>query len=85
MQGKFRVIGILDEWKKGDMPGNQMVNIVLNGHFRLNDGSVALTAQLATDSEVDYAIDQLIKELEMIRKKAKDNIKKTNKKIRDSL
>jgi hypothetical protein len=84
MSGKFEVIGILDGWKKGDMPSNQMVNIVLNGCPTIQDGFVAVTAQLATDNEVDYAVDNLIKDLEAARKKAKEKIKKTNEKIRAS-
>lgn len=85
MMGKFKVIGIMDNWKKGDLPGNQMVNIVLSEHFQLDNGFITLTAQLASDNEVDYAVDHLIKELEVVRKKAKDNISKTNKKICESL
>ena len=85
MSGKFGVVGIMDGYKKGDFPGNQMVNIVLNSYGNLNDGSVAITAQLASDQEVDYAVDQLIKDLEVTRKKAKEKINKTNKIIRSSL
>lgn len=84
MDGKFGVIGIMDGWKKGDIPGNHMVNIVLNSHSIIYDGRIALTCQLATDAEVDFAVDQLIKELETARKMAKENISKTNKKIRSS-
>jgi hypothetical protein len=74
MKGKFGVVGIMDGWKKGDLPGNQMVNIVLNSYSTLKDGNIALTAQLATDSEVDHAIDQLIHDLEAVRKVAKKKI-----------
>lgn len=75
----------MDGWKIGDLPGNQMVNIVLNKRMTLHDGSLSLTSRLATDGEIDYAVDQLIKELEDVRKKAKDKIKKDTRKIRDSL
>ena len=85
MKGKFGVVGVMDGWKKGDVSGKQMVNIVLNQYSKLHDGNIALTARLLTDSEVDYAIDNLIRDLEAARKKAKEKIKKTNKKIRDSL
>ena len=84
MSGKFEVVGILDGWEKGDLPGNQMVNIVLNGCTTIQDGFVAVTAQLATDNEVDYAVDNLIRDLEVARKKAKEKIKKINDKIRTS-
>lgn len=81
----FGVTGIMDGWKIGDLPGNQMVHIVLNRCMTLPDGSITLTASLATDTEVDYAIDQLIKELETIRKKAKIKIVNDTRKIRESL
>jgi hypothetical protein len=71
--------------KKGDLPANQMVNIVVNSFSTLRDGSIAITADLAADQEVDYAVDQLIKDLGVVRKKAKEKIKKTNEKIRASL
>ena len=84
VKGKFGVVGVLDGWKKGDLPGNQMVNIVLNSYSTLNDGIIAITAQLASDSEVDYEIDSLIRDLEQVRKTAKTKIKITNDRIRSS-
>ena len=84
MSGKFGVVGILDGWKKGDMPGNQMVNIVLNENFTIQDGFIAITTQLATDKEIDYAVDKLITDLDAARKQAKEKIKKTNERIRAS-
>ena len=85
MKGEFGVVGILDGWKKGDMPGNQMVNIVLNSYGTLENGDIAITCQLASGEEVDFAIDHLIKDLEAVGKKAKEKIKKTNEMIRSSL
>ncbi|MBV1790797.1 hypothetical protein KQ940_22270 [Marinobacterium sp. D7] len=84
MKGTFGVAGILDGWKKGDVPGNQMVDIVVKSHSTIRDGLISISAQLANDDEVDYAIDELIKDLESVRKKAKDNIRKTNERIRNS-
>jgi len=81
VKGAFGVIGVLDGWKKGDLPGNQMVNIVLNDYTTLNNGNISITQELASDSEVDCVIDGLIRDLELARKKAKANIKKTNDKI----
>jgi len=75
----------MDGWKVGDLPGNQMVNIVLNRCMTLHDGSISLTSHLVSDGEVDYAVDQLIKELEAVRRKAKDKIKNDTRKIRNSL
>lgn len=85
MNGKFNVIGILDNWKKGDLPGNQMVNIILNDYATIHNGNISLTAELASDDEIDYAVDKLIKDLEQVRKKAKNNIAKINEMIRNSL
>lgn len=62
-----------------------MVSIILNSYATLNNGSVAITARLASDQEVDYAVDQLIKDLKVARKKAKEKIKKTNERIQSSL
>lgn len=84
MAGKFGVIGDLDNWKPGDIPGNQMVYVVLNEHFTTKDGHVTVTAKLATEAEVDFAIDHLIKDLERTRNKAKEKIRKINQKIQDS-
>lgn len=83
MKEIFGVIGIMDSWEKGDLPGNQMVNIVLNRCLTLHDGSISLTAELATDGEVDYAVDQLIKDMEVVRKMAKEKIKKDTRRIRE--
>ena len=74
MKGKFGVIGIMDGIKKDDLPGNQMVYIVLNSWETLNNGNIAVTAQLATDREVNDNIDQLIHDLETVRKMAKKKI-----------
>lgn len=45
--GNFDVVGILDDWKEGDLPGNQMITIILNEYFTIDDGSIAVTARLA--------------------------------------
>ena len=81
MSNIFGIVGILDKWKKDDLPGNQMIYVVLNEYSTLKDGNISISPQLASDQEVDYEIDLLIKELEKIRKKAKANIKKTNERI----
>jgi len=85
MKGIFGVVGILDEWKKDDLPGNQMVYIVLNDCSRLKNGAIALTDALSSVEEVDFEVDLLIKDLCAVRKKAKEKIKKTNERIRSSL
>jgi hypothetical protein len=85
MKGKFGVIGKMDDWKKGDLPNNEMVYIVLNEQYALPNGNISLTGSLASDREIDEAVDQIIKDIELARKMAKHKIKKTNEKIRSSL
>jgi len=72
----FDLVGALDNWKGGGLPVNQTVNIVLNNSSRLATGEISITAALATNEEVDYAVDQLITNLETVRKKAKDKLQK---------
>jgi DNA-binding protein YbaB len=84
MNGKFGIIGQFDGWKKGDMRGNQMVNIVLNSHNNIREGLVSISPTLASDGEVDEVVDRLIKDLEAVRKKAKENIRQTNEKMNKS-
>jgi DNA-binding protein YbaB len=84
MKGKFGIVGQFDGWKKGDMRGNQTVNIVLNSRSTIRDGSVSISPTLASDGEVDEVVDRLIKDLEAVRKKAKKNIRQTNEKMSKS-
>ena len=83
MPVNFEVKGILDNWKKGGLPGDQIVEIVLGDHSLDEDGLINITHQLASSFEVDDAIDSLIEQLEIVRDQAKVNIRNTNKKIRD--
>ena len=85
MKGLFGIVGTMDKWKKGDFPNNQMVSITLENYLAKTDEKILLSCELASDGEVDYAIDNLIKNLEFIRKKAKKNIRDTNIKIRSNL
>lgn len=82
MNGKFGVIGTLDKWKQGELPGNQMVNIVLNSYSTLKDESICISPQLVNDDEIDHCINGLIHDLEKARSAAKRNIARTNSKIR---
>ena len=85
MRNIFGVCGVLDKWKKGDLPGSEMVAITLDIYSSSNEGVISLTPQLASDEEVDYAVDQIIRDLEKVRKKAKERIRKNNEKVRSSL
>lgn len=63
MSDKFDVVGTLDGWKEGDLPGDQMVVIVLKS-FATSKIGIELTSFLASEKEVDDEIDSLIEGLE---------------------
>jgi hypothetical protein len=81
----FAVDNPFKEWKKGDFPGDPTVNIVLNECWANSEGRITITVTLATDSEIDYAIDELQKNLESVRKESKHVLKTQNEKMRASL
>ena len=85
MSGKFRVSGLYDDWKKGDLLGKQELTIVLNQYSTLDNGDIALTEQLATEGEIDTAIDRLIDDLKSVKNEAKQNLKKVNARIKNSI
>jgi hypothetical protein len=47
-----------------------VVHIVVASHATDNDGSILLSADCMTSSEVNYWADEMIKELDAIKKKA---------------
>lgn len=83
MSGQFGVLNRFSKWKKGDFPCDPTVTIALNQWGKIND-VVTISATLASDSEIDFAIDQLKKDLESARKEAKRVLKAQRKKIRSS-
>ncbi|MDT7848121.1 hypothetical protein Q9292_00760 [Methylophilus sp. VKM B-3414] len=83
MSGKFGVLNPFHKWKKGDLPGDPTVSIVLNEYVTYEEG-IIISATLATDSEIDYAIDGLQKSLESARKEAKRMLKAQKDKIHAS-
>ncbi|WP_198120383.1 hypothetical protein [Massilia rhizosphaerae] len=82
---KFFVSSNLQNWKSGDCPANAFVSIGVNEHIALPNGELLISAQLATDGEVDYAVDGLIAELEKIRRAAKTRIKADNARVRNDV
>jgi len=84
MSGKFGIFNPFQKWKKGDLPGDPTVSIVLNEYATYEGGVISISATLATDSEIDYAIDGLQKSLESARKEAKRVLKAQKEKIRAS-
>lgn len=85
MINQFDLVGTMDNWKKGDLPNNQFLNIVLAEYSDLENGDISICPQLANDSEIDFYIDKLIKDLEKLRKRAKRKIKVDNEKIRKAI
>lgn len=84
MPGRFRVINRFKEWKKGDLPGNPTVIIALN-EWATEDSIVTISESLASDSEIDFRVDQLKNDLEMVRKEAKRILKSQIEKIQTSI
>ena len=82
MSGRFGIS--YQEWKKGDLPHDPAVSIVLNEWSTIN-GLITISMSLASDTEIDFAIDQLKADLEVARKKAKSRIKYQREKIRNSI
>ena len=71
MHRKFDVYNPQRQWKKGDIPKDPTLFLILMGHGTLKGGLVAVTHSLASDEEIDFAVDDLIKDLEVARNKAK--------------
>ncbi len=61
---------------KDDLPLPAKINIGLGGGGIDEQGNRLVTPQLSTEGEVDYWVDKLIKELEALRKQAKQELAK---------
>ncbi len=66
--------------RKGDLPFNPEVQVVLAAWGKNKSGSVILGAKLATADEIDFQIDRMIKELESVRRRAKASLRARSKK-----
>lgn len=76
MPRKFGVFNPLRGWKKGDVPNDPTVSIILaEGYFSNSAGEICISTTLTSDSEIDYAVDQLLENLEAVRKEAKQVLK----------
>jgi hypothetical protein len=84
MAGKFGVDNLSEKWKKGDLPMNPFVRVILNEALHCINGTIGISATLATDNEIDFEIDKLHKNLELVRKEAKLVLKKQRDKIHSS-
>jgi hypothetical protein len=81
MNGQFGVLNPFQKWKKGDLPCDPTVTVILN-QCGMNEGITTISASLASDTEIDFAIDQLKRDLESARKVAKRILKDQREKIR---
>jgi len=71
----FRIINNSNNWKKGDLPFDVMVCVAINDCVHTESKDVVISQKLASDSEIDWAFDDLIKQLETARKHAKKQLK----------
>jgi len=60
--------------RKGDLPFNPEVHVVVESFVKDKDGNIILGAKLMTDDEVDYQINRMISELESVRRRAKASL-----------
>lgn len=56
---------------KNKEPIPQEINIIVSEHVGATSCSIPITPKLASEGEVDYYINSLIRELESVREKAK--------------
>lgn len=73
----FDVFNPLKKWKKGDYPISPAVYVQLTSFVRDQDERVLVGHQLMTEQEVDEQVNQLVEELEVVRRKAKTELKAT--------
>ena len=71
----FSLYSPMKDWKKGDYPVSPFVSVGLSDHVE-ERGEQLLTAELMADSEIDYAVDGLVAELQTLRVKAKAELRK---------
>lgn len=64
----------LRKWKKGQMPISPFINLSVGSDGISRDHDILISSQLATDQEIDYAVNNLIKELEKLRNEAKKEL-----------
>ncbi len=84
MSGRFGIFNPFQNWKKGDLPYDPTVTIILK-EWGSNDGMITISMSLASDTEIDFSIDALKKDLETTRKEAKRQLKLQREKLIDSV
>lgn len=78
---KLKMYSPLHSWKKGERPIDPFVYIEVGTHTS-SGTHLFLSPQLMTDTEIDYEVDSLVKELEQIRTAAKSELRTLQAKIR---
>ena len=70
---RFALYSPMQNWPVLDVPASPFVSIALGDHVT-QDGKRMLSAHLMTDGEVDIAIDDLVRQLNKLRVKAKKEL-----------
>ena len=78
---RFTIYSPYSKWKETDIPNNAHVNLAV-GTCSLERDHILVSPNLMTEEEIDYAVNAMKDELEMMRKKAKVELKKQNERIR---
>jgi hypothetical protein len=71
MAYSFELLFKKPDKKKGHLPGPPLAQVYVNTHSKDAEEHILITPQCLSFAEINYQIDRLIKELEDIRKKAK--------------
>jgi hypothetical protein len=78
----FGVHNPIKDWKQGDFPAPAGVILVLNEPLGLIDGFPALSASLASDSEIDFEVARLQEQIRLAGAQAKRTLAAQIAKIR---
>jgi len=77
---RFLLWRSLAKWKAGDMPAGAAVAVGIADHMEV-DGELLISSHMMSEREVDEAIDNLVAQLEKLRRKAKATIRSDNDKV----
>ena len=80
---RFTIYSPLGVLKKGDYPTSPFLHLAA-GTYSEKQERILLSAQLMTDSEIDQVVDELKKELEEFRTKAKKELKSIQDKMQNN-
>jgi len=69
-------------WKKGEPPFNPIIRLWLSEYSKDKEEHILLSPDLMTDSEIDYNVDRLIAQLNVVRRKAKKALLKAKQEVR---